>query len=520
MAPLICEQHADQLSDVAAGVVDVRLQQDRVARGLVELDVVFVGHKLLELGAVVAGGAADQGHAGRVEAELVLVHAADLVLEGDTRREEVDEAALAVLGWHHLVGAEHLEVLGDQRMGVDLAADVEGDLDGVGDKAVAFELHLPAGDVEAGDELLVGRGRGVGEDRLVELRLDVAEVDVLDQQHRTLAQRRHRLVGRVGLVDAQADLARVGDQPGGEEGFLGGVVAELGLLFSQASTRGGVGDPLLDRFGRAHRGAGAEERRPAGEAEPGLVPEEDEVRLDGEAFLHHPARVVDVAVEGAVGQVDHLRPVEPALGLEGEERLLDAGEGHRAIHRVFGHREGVDVERLAAGEHQAVVVRLVAVAVEEHDVAGGDQRLVHHLVRGAGAVGNEEDVVGAEGARGHVLGVLDVAGRLQQAVEAAGRGARFGEEDVQAVELAHVADPVGLEHRLAARDRQRVEGADRPHRVLLQVVEERACGSGRRRLPAPRGAAPAAPRPSRGHGGCRTRGDRRRCARRVRSDRR
>ena len=41
------------------------------------------------------------------------------------------------------------------------------------------------------------------------------------------------------------------------------------------------------------------------------------------------------------------------------------------------------------------------------------------------------------------------------------------------VELAHVADPVRLEDRLAARDRQRVEGADRLLRVLLEVVEER-----------------------------------------------
>ena len=44
---------------------------------------------------------------------------------------------------------------------------------------------------------------------------------------------------------------------------------------------------------------------------------------------------------------------------------------------------------------------------------------------------------------------------------------------VEPVELAHVADPVGLEDRLAARDRQRVERADRPLRVFLQIVEER-----------------------------------------------
>ena len=48
---------------------------------------------------------------------------------------------------------------------------------------------------------------------------------------------------------------------------------------------------------------------------------------------------------------------------------------------------------------------------------------------------------------------------------------RLGEEQVGAVELAHVANPVRLEDRLAARDRQRVIGADRPLGVFLQVVE-------------------------------------------------
>ena len=72
-----------------------------------------------------------------------------------------------------------------------------------------------------------------------------------------------------------------------------------------------------------------------------------------------------------------------------------------------------------------------------------------------------------------LLRLLDVAGRLEQAVEAAGGGAALGQEQVHAVELAHVADPVGLEDRLAARDRQRVERADRTLRVFLQIVEER-----------------------------------------------
>ena len=50
-----------------------------------------------------------------------------------------------------------------------------------GDELVALQLHLPAGQVERGDDLQVGRGRGVGEERLLERLLDRGEVVVGDQ---------------------------------------------------------------------------------------------------------------------------------------------------------------------------------------------------------------------------------------------------------------------------------------------------------------------------------------------------
>ena len=125
------------------------------------------------------------------------------------------------------------------------------------------------------------------------------------------------------------------------------------------------------------------------EAEPGLVPQEDQVRLDRQALLHDAPRVVHVAVERAVRQVDELDAVELALGPEVEKRLLDRAQRHRAVHRVFGERERLDIERLRAGQHEAVVVRLVAVAVDDDDVARRAQRLNDDLVRGRGAVGGE-----------------------------------------------------------------------------------------------------------------------------------
>ncbi len=215
------------------------------------------------------------------------------------------------------------------------------------------------------------------------------------------------------------------------------------------------------------------ERVEAGEAEPRLVPDEDQVRLDRKALFHDPRRVVHVPVERAVGQIHRAHLVERTLGGAVEERLLDGLQRHRAVHRVLGERERLHVVRLHAGEHEAVVMRLVAVTIDDDDVARLADRLDDDLVRRRRAVGPEERALGAKRARRHVLSLLDVAGRLEQAVEPTGGRRRFGEEDVGAVEVAHVADPVGPEHGLAARDRQRVEGADRARRVFLQVVEVR-----------------------------------------------
>ena len=79
-------------------------------------------------------------------------------------------------------------------MAVDGLADLECDLDRVHDEPVSLELHLAARDLQARDQLLVGAGRGVREDCFAELRGNGVEIDVLHQQHRALADRRHRFV--------------------------------------------------------------------------------------------------------------------------------------------------------------------------------------------------------------------------------------------------------------------------------------------------------------------------------------
>src|SRR5688572_24525601 len=66
-------QRLQQQRGVAARVVDVRLQQDAVARRLVHLDVEAVRQQCLELRPVEAGPPADERQPGRVERELVLI---------------------------------------------------------------------------------------------------------------------------------------------------------------------------------------------------------------------------------------------------------------------------------------------------------------------------------------------------------------------------------------------------------------------------------------------------------------
>ena len=106
--------------------------------------------------------------------------------------------------------------------------------------------------------------------------------------------------------------------------------------------------PRLDRGGGPQPRAPPQEWRKARKAEPGFIPQENQIRFDRKAFLHHPAGVVDVAVERAVGQIKHLDPLEPAVGLGVQQRLLDRLQRYRAIHRIFRHRKGFDIERLRA----------------------------------------------------------------------------------------------------------------------------------------------------------------------------
>ncbi len=105
-----------------------------------------------------------------------------------------------------------MKVLGDERMVVHLSAYFERQLGCFHRELVALQLHLPPGDVQRRDNLLIRRGRGVREEGFFEGPLDLMKILVPHQDDRALAQRRHRFVHRIGLIDADAHFIRVRQQ--------------------------------------------------------------------------------------------------------------------------------------------------------------------------------------------------------------------------------------------------------------------------------------------------------------------
>src|SRR5205823_11478740 len=116
---------------------------------------------------------------------------------------------------------------------------------------------------------------------------------------------------------------------------------------------------------------------------------------------------------------------------------------------------------------------LMTVAVNEHDITGTHDGLDRYLVRGGGAIRSEKQMLTTKGPGRFLLSNLDIACRFQQRIQAAGRGRRFRHENVCPVEMTKVANPMRVEDRLASSHRQGVEGADRPTRIVFQVIKVR-----------------------------------------------
>ena len=83
---------------------------------LVHLDVEAARQQALELGSIETGCSANDGHAGRVEVELILAHGLYDIGPAYAGLQIIDEARLPERIRNKLVGAKHLEVFGYDRM--------------------------------------------------------------------------------------------------------------------------------------------------------------------------------------------------------------------------------------------------------------------------------------------------------------------------------------------------------------------------------------------------------------------
>ena len=265
-------------------------------------------------------------------------------------------------------------------------------------------------------------------------------------------------MGRLGGVGSNAYLGRVRQQAFVDQAgiFQFGnallIVRVLQCIFFTAVT-------CLEAFGRCHRRTPTVGRGESGKGKPGFIPEEDQVRFYRQAFLHHAFDIVDNAVKGAVGQQQHLHLVQqPGLFVE-QQCLLDLLERHRAIHRVVVQRVGIQVTDMRARKHHAVVVRFMAIAIDQDDIARPDQCLHHDLVRGRCPIGDKVSAFSAKRACRQLLGFLDWPMRLQQRIEPTRCRRGFRKKNIHAVKLHHILDPVRFGHRFAARNRHRVKYA-------------------------------------------------------------
>ena len=160
--------------------------------------------------------------------------------------------------------------------------------------------------------------------------------------------------------------------------------------------------------GRAVGKLGRVERMERQVGRPGLVRVEEHAALLAEAG-DLPGRI-EHALVGAGREDEQARRAGGAGGAR--ELRLDVGEGDGTPDAVAGVVAGGQVARDGARHHDGVVDGLVAVAVEEDDLAGAQQRHQHRLVRRARAVRDEAGRGAAEDLGGEALRVDERRGAL------------------------------------------------------------------------------------------------------------
>ena len=224
---------------------------------------------------------------------------------------------------------------------------------------------------------------------------------------------------------------------------------------------------LVRRRVAAHREVALVHRVEARVAVPRFVHVDAVARLAEQRL--HARRVVAKAVVGAVGDdgvhgllAGDLLRQRAGLGLRLDRLRIHLRRRDRADDAVAVAR-GHHVDRPRAGQHQALLDRLVAVAVEDdevvllhaglHDAAVGSRRADHARVA----------AVRAEHPRRVLLALRDRAGVVEQRAERAALDAHVGAKQV----LAHEVEERAPGRQLGERDAALV--ARRRPRVLAQL---------------------------------------------------
>src|SRR5260221_3779196 len=206
---------------------------------------------------------------------------------------------------------------------------------------------------------------------------------------------------------------RIDQQSRFQQKLIARIRAKFFCLFRVSSLVGWVLELALKDGCCSHGRAAPIERTPASVAEPGLIPQKYEIGLDGETLLHYTLHVIDLAIEGTVGEYQHSCAVQLSLGLEVQQGLFNSAQRHGAVHGDLSKRICCDIKGQSADKHRAVVVRFMTIAVYDHDIARREQSLLDHLVGRGGPVRDKEHMICPECAGSQVLRKLDVACGLQ-----------------------------------------------------------------------------------------------------------
>ena len=132
---------------------------------------------------------------------------------------------------------------------------------------------------------------------------------------------------------------------------------------------------------------------------------------------------------------------------------------------------GLEVDGLAAGHDEgAVDVRLVVVAVEQHEIVGANNSVDGNLVRRRGAVEDEPGVVGVEDASSSFSGLDGRAVVDEEVTHGDVSVTKVGAEELFAVEVEEATAGRVLAEELAAL----VSGAVERREAAVVVLRERA----------------------------------------------